>query len=177
MPHSSHGSHKSCANVVAGAGRPTFNKSVYLLQTICDVPFGFEFILYKHGPFSFDLRDELTSLRADSLLSLESQPIPYGPRFAPTSRAADLIERFPKTLERFGDAINFIADRVGDRGVNALERLATAVYVTHQQPDATVSQRADALVELKPHVSPEDASVAVGEADELFADPMTQEVH
>ena len=37
---------------------------------MCEVPTGFEFILYMYGPFSFDLSDELTSIRADGLLKI-----------------------------------------------------------------------------------------------------------
>jgi len=43
------------------------------LQDLMRVPLELEFILYKHGPFSFDLRSELTSLRADELVKLEPQ--------------------------------------------------------------------------------------------------------
>ena len=47
----------------AGAVRHTFQKAVYFLQEIFDVPTGIEYILYKHGPYSFDLTADLTALR------------------------------------------------------------------------------------------------------------------
>ena len=49
-------------------GETHLQKAMYFLQELMEVPTGFEFILYMHGPFSFDLRAELTSLRADGLL-------------------------------------------------------------------------------------------------------------
>ncbi|MCL6557372.1 MAG: hypothetical protein K6U74_00970, partial [Firmicutes bacterium] len=42
-------------------GETHIQKCSYFLQAMLGVPLGFEFILYKHGPFSFDLRDELTA--------------------------------------------------------------------------------------------------------------------
>ena len=66
-------------------GETHVQKAVYFLQTLFNAPTDFEFILYKHGPFSFDLRDELTSLRADEVLALEVQ-LPYGPRIFTTER-------------------------------------------------------------------------------------------
>ena len=45
-------------------------KAMYLMQELLEVPTEYSFILYKHGPFSFDLSDELTSFRGDYLLEL-----------------------------------------------------------------------------------------------------------
>src|SRR6516225_10114425 len=67
-------------------GETHVQKATLFLQDLMCVPLGFDFILYKHGPFSFDLRDELTSLRADGLIKLEPQ-WGYGPRIATTDRS------------------------------------------------------------------------------------------
>jgi uncharacterized protein YwgA len=52
---------------------------MYILETVLGVPSGFEFILYKHGPFSFDLRDELGSLRTDGFIEWELKSERYRP--------------------------------------------------------------------------------------------------
>lgn len=52
-------------------------KTTYFLQELLEVPMGFEFILYKHGPFSFDLSDEITAMRSNALLQYQSHA-PYG---------------------------------------------------------------------------------------------------
>lgn len=150
-------------------GETHVQKSVYLLQELLDVPFEFQFILYKHGPFSFDLRDELTSLQADQIIALEPQPIPYGPKLSATAGGVELAHRFPKTAAQYKDAIAQIAEIVGSRGVNALERLATALYVTRREPEQDQKRRAEALVKLKPHISREDALKAIEEADLVMA--------
>ena len=61
-------------------GETHIQKAAYLLQDILNVDTGFDFILYKHGSYSFELTDELKAMRADGFLSLESAP-PYGPVF------------------------------------------------------------------------------------------------
>src|SRR3989338_8128509 len=78
-------------------GETHLQKAVYFLEDLFAIPLEFEFILYKHGPFSFDLRDELTSLRADELLRLVPQDPPYGPRLTPTERCERLKELLPNT--------------------------------------------------------------------------------
>ena len=57
-------------------GETHVQKTAFFVQELMGVPMEFRFILYKHGPFSFDLRDELTALRANGLLGLE--PRSYG---------------------------------------------------------------------------------------------------
>jgi hypothetical protein len=151
-------------------GETHLQKATYLLRELCDVPFDFDFILYKHGPFSFELRDELGSMRADRLLEREVQPPPYGPRIVVSDRGLELEERFGRTMERYGDALDWVADRLGDRGVMELERLATALWVTRELPDgASVADRAAALTAVKPHVSNSDAAEAVREIDDMLA--------
>ena len=90
------------------------------------MPLGYDFTLYKHGPFSFDLRDDIHALRADGLLDLEPRPQPYGPTIVTTSRTKLLAERFPKTRDRYASKVVQVADLVGDKGVISLERVATA---------------------------------------------------
>lgn len=152
-------------------GETHLQKAMYFLQALMKVPTGFEFILYMHGPFSFDLRDELTSLRADGLLELQAQPAPYGPRFAPTRLSERLQAKFPKTLAKHADAIEFVAKALGNKRVDELERVATALYVTKQRKsdhDGSVKSRAACLNHLKPHVSVPAAVKAVEEVDVLI---------
>ena len=41
-------------------GHTHMQKATYFLQDLLEVPTGYEFILYKHGPYSFDLSEEMT---------------------------------------------------------------------------------------------------------------------
>lgn len=151
-------------------GETHLQKAVYFFQELLDVPTGFDFMLYKHGPFSFDLRDELTAMRADGLLELKLMPFPYGPSLVPTREGRELLDGFPKTLKRYEDELNFVAENLGKRRVTELERLATALYVTNEgEAPATVEDRALRMRELKPHISLEESEYAVGALDEIIS--------
>lgn len=152
-------------------GETHIQKSGYVLQELLKVPLGFDFVMYKHGPFSFDLRDELTALRADELLGLEVQHS-YGPKFVTTKRGKEIQERHPKTLARHQKALDFVAERLGEKRVAELERLTTALFVTlnPNSGDGSVEGRARELRRLKPHVSEPNARNAVEELDRIRAD-------
>jgi len=47
-------------------GETHVQKCVYFLQQLLKVPMEFNCIMYKHGPYSFDLNDELAFLRGVS---------------------------------------------------------------------------------------------------------------
>jgi hypothetical protein len=150
-------------------GETHVQKATLFLQDLMLVPLEFEFILYKHGPFSFDLRDELTSLRADELVKLEPK-WGYGPRIATTGQSKYIQGLYSKTLEKYENRISFVAEKLGDRGVSDLERLATAFYVTDQiDGHSSVEVRAAKLTALKPHIGQDEAITAVREADRIVA--------
>jgi uncharacterized protein YwgA len=81
-------------------GETHLQKAAYLLQQLADVDLDYDFVLYKHGPFSFDFRDELNELLVDGIIRYEPQPPPYGPRIAVTAQAERVREMYPKTLAR-----------------------------------------------------------------------------
>jgi hypothetical protein len=149
-------------------GETHLQKATYFLQELQRVPLEFGFILYTHGPFSFDLRDELTALQADGLLEVRPQPYPYGPSLLPTASSLPFRERYPVTLKPYRPCLDFVARTFAGRGVSALERLATAWYVSQESPrPATVDERSRRLHELKPHVSLTEAKEAVQEVDQI----------
>ena len=43
-------------------GETHLQKATYMCQQLLSLPTGFDYVLYKHGPFSFDLRGELGAL-------------------------------------------------------------------------------------------------------------------
>lgn len=147
-------------------GETHIQKAVYFFQNLFDAPTRFEFVLYKHGPFSFELRDELTAMRADGFFDLCPQP-PYGPSLVTTQRGRALKGEYPKTLESWGRQIRFIAERLGAKNVSELEQLATGLFVTMEQHGASVEDRAEEISELKPHIDLASAEDAVREVDDI----------
>lgn len=135
---------------------------------------GFEFILYKHGPFSFDLSDEITAMRSDALLQYQPRT-PYGPSLFPTEGSQEFLRQYPKTLDSYSNQIKFVAEKIGTLGVADLERLATALYVTFNQ-DGGSESRECRITTLKPHISIDDATLAVEQVDAIIGDAMEKGV-
>jgi len=143
-------------------------KAVYFLQRLLAVPTNFDFVLYKYGPFSFDLRDQLTGMRADGILYLTPQP-PYGPSFVPTKLGMGLVKHFSKSVGKYHKKLNFVATCLAAQNVAELEKLATALYVTLDKKIRSVESRSNAINELKPHISLEEAAAAVKKVDKMVS--------
>lgn len=147
-------------------GETHIQKSMYFLQTMFKVPTDFDYILYKHGPFSFELRDSIGDMRGNMLVELSSR-IPYGPSYRSSETGKALIERYPKTSELYKKEIDFIANQFSHLGVADLERLATALYVTVEEEEKSMEARAQRINELKPHIPVIAAEEAIQEIEKL----------
>lgn len=150
-------------------GETHIQKATYFLQRLFDVPLGFEFILYKHGPFSFDLSDELTAMQADMLIRMHLKPRPYGPSLILTDGGEMIKKNYPVTIKNLDPEIRFVSEKFKNKGVAELERLSTALFVTHEiDPNGSVDSRAKSITELKPHVKISEALDAVKSIDEII---------
>jgi uncharacterized protein YwgA len=151
-------------------GETNIQKACFFLQEVTQVPLDFDFILYKYGPYSFDLTDELTALRADSILGLRVRDLKYGPCYVP-GELSDLVKRrFRNTVKRHEGHIRFVASKLGTKNVQELECLATALYVTLDpgETKAQIAERASEVTEVKPHISMDQAQKAVREIDAML---------
>lgn len=152
------------------AGETHLQKGVFLLQELLGVPTEVEYELFKHGPFSFQLREELGEMRSEDILTLVPQRPPYGPRFYTDEGTAQLRERFPKTLKKYEPQLEWVAEWMDSRGVVELERLATAFWVTRELGEGeSVERRAQRLRELKPHFTMDACIGAIRDIDEMIA--------
>jgi uncharacterized protein YwgA len=144
-------------------GETHIQKTTYFLQELLKVPLDLEFILYKHGPFSFDLSDELMAMRADMIVELQSRP-PYGPSIVPGPTSGQLKRLFPKTLKKYEKKVKFIAKEMGGYNIAELERVATALYATLETQKTKhegKSQIVSYITKIKPHISSDQASIAI----------------
>ena len=148
-------------------GETHLQKAVYFLQELLSVPMGLEFVLYKHGPFSFELQDKLILLRAHGLLELEPQANGYGPKLSLSESGQALKNRFPKTIGDQHNAFQWLTDHLGKMGVVRLERLGTALFVTREMQGKGDEEIVARIVELKPHVSEEQARAALHEVRQM----------
>lgn len=147
-------------------GETHVQKAAYLAQELLGVPLGFEFVIYKHGPFSFDLRDALTAMRANNLLLLQFRSDSYGPSLLPAKDLISLKARLEELLAGYSERLKFVAGLFEKKGVKELEKLSTAYFVSAklglEQP---LSDRAILLHELKPHVPLDEAEDALRNVD------------
>ena len=141
-------------------GETHIQKTTYFLQKLLKVPLGFNFILYKHGPYSFDLSDELMAMRADMLIQLKSQQ-PYGPSIVAGPTSKQLKQLFPKTLREYESKVCFIANQLADYGVADIERIATVFFVANESGISDPQQIAAKTNDIKPHISTEEALKAL----------------
>ena len=146
-------------------GETHVQKTVYVLQTACQVPMGYSFVLYKHGPYSFDLKLDTSRLLGRRMLKQEPSAPPYGPRLRATTIMSNHVARHHEAICRHSKDIARVVQFVGSRGVAELERLSTALYVTVRNEEKSIESRAKRIHELKPHVSVELATDAVKELD------------
>ncbi len=149
-------------------GETHIQKATYSLQKLKGVPLNFHFVLYKHGPFSFDLRDELAAMRANGLIAFQIVNGSYGPQIVITKRGNEIQKLYAKTLGEYGKSVRFIGLKLGNKGVVELERLATALYVTTDMEIKEKDTRVRKIVELKPHIQPSQAEKAVNDIDMLM---------
>jgi uncharacterized protein YwgA len=149
-------------------GETHIQKTVYFLQTALGVDLGFPYILYKYGPFSFDLNDELTALRANLLLDVKPEE-PYGSHLYPSAHAERYLARFPRTLGTHLPALERVAALLGAKSVTDLERVTTMLYATRERQNATDDELIERVREIKPHITHDEARDALRFVRELDA--------
>ena len=146
-------------------------KSSYMLQTMLGVPLGFDFFLHHYGPYSHDLMGELNELHADELVRLRSGGSRYGPKYTVDERGENLMADFEGEIEKYAKQIEFIAEIFGGKGIQWLERVCTAFYVTcefeRQKKPSDKEKRAEQLKKYKPHIPEEFIDQAIDEIDSI----------
>lgn len=141
-------------------GETHLQKTIYFLQKMFDVPLEFDFIFYKHGPYSFELSDELSLLRADGILKLIPQLYPYGPSFCPAESSVKIKKKFASTITDYCKSIEDTAKKLSKFKVVDLERYATALYVIKEE-NVGSDKRAKRITELNSHIPEDKASEAL----------------
>ena len=112
-------------------GRTHIQKFIYFAQEVLGLPSGYEFILYQRGPFSFDLDEDIRSLRSVGTVDIAPAP-PYGPRYQPTEFGKSLIEKgrlSPEMTRHLTKLATILSQRKTARD---LELLATTLYAIRE---------------------------------------------
>ena len=146
-------------------GETHIQKATYFLQHLLGVPLEFDFILYKHGPFSFEFREFLTYMESEDFITWQAQP-PYGPSLRRGAMAEVLVSQFGARTAQYESKIDFVAQWLGGKNVAELERIATALYVTDEE-GVKGPQRASRILQLKPHIEMGQIQLAIAELDAM----------
>ena len=145
------------------AGETHVQKCIYFMQGLLGVQLGYEFVLYKHGPYSFDLRGELAAMMGS--LELDVKPRhPYGPSFVLGIHRRNVA--LPEPVE---SAIEFVGEHLSTYDTRALERLSTALFIQTGNNGLEVVEIASKINRIKPHISVPEALSAIQEVAQLKA--------
>ena len=143
-------------------GETHIQKCLYFLQNLMKVPAGYDFILYKHGPYSFDLQREMAVMGARFQLDVEPR-YPYGPSVILGPRG----ELDLGLVSQYDAAVEFVARELSTEVVRSLERLSMTFLIQTEHPGMEDGKVARRINEIKPHISVPDASEAVEEIGKL----------
>lgn len=86
-----------------------------------------------------------------------------------TASGKAFLERYATQLASAQAAIQTVAQWFGKKGVSELEKLATALWLRNETPEADDADLAQAMHRIKPHISPVDARQALRDEASLPA--------
>ena len=138
-------------------------KACYFLQEAMRVPLGYEFFCHHGSPYSFELRDEITGMRADGLIRLKPNRA-YTPSVCVTSNVERLHDDFTHTLKRYGEYIGFTVDVFAGRTFNEIEDISIALWAAGGEIKNNKSLRY--LIKKLPYM---DIGTAVNEIDRILS--------
>jgi uncharacterized protein YwgA len=152
-------------------GETHVQKTVYFLEQLTGGALGYEFILYKHGPYSFGLSEELASMGAMHFVDEVIAHPSYGPRLKTNPEVKQMLHKdFGEKSKRLSNAMQYVVEMLCGFGVATLERLATALYFTKQEQVQGVQERAHEISRVKPHISFGLALDAVKTVDKILVE-------
>ncbi len=152
-------------------GETHVQKSVYFLEQLTGGDLGYDFILYKHGPYSFGLSEELASMGAMRFVDEVITHPSYGPRLKTNPEVQQMLHAsFAEKSKQLERPMRFVVGKLSEYGVAKLERLATALYFTKQEPVDGMEKRAHEINRVKPHISLTLALEAVHTVDAILAE-------
>lgn len=137
-------------------GKTHVIKTLFLAKELYKLKLPFEFILYKHGPYSFDAEDSLAAMEVYGYAQQIDTVPGYGRSFKQGSRAEVLTSRSvlsPSDQQKIENLCHALASY----NVRELEGIATACWVQNHESITEEQQIAQRLHELKPHIPVEEA--------------------
>lgn len=148
-------------------GETHIQKTAYIAKIKRNIPFESEFVLYKHGPYSFDLNKSVGHMLGRGLLSADANA-GYGPSYNVNEALWKALNTgLGDIFSRFEEGITSVSNQLARKNVADLERIATAVYMSFNFPTVSFEARANLITKAKPHIPHEVALAALIEADKI----------
>jgi uncharacterized protein YwgA len=139
-------------------GKTPIIKGLFLAKAAgLDVPF--ELFLYKHGPYSTDVEDNLDQMKSYGAIEVEPAFDGYGVRLSPGVNASFVKKQVSLSPEEQA-TIERVCRFICHKNVSQLERLATAAWIRKEEGIEDTDQVAKRLNQLKPHINLSDAREA-----------------
>lgn len=148
-------------------GETHIQKNVFFSQRLKKIPLNYDFTLYNHGPFSFELRDELNSMVADKFFIVEARN-PYGASYKKGPLANKLEECFFEKIQNHFNSSKEILKRFGKENVKELEKLSTALFFLEKNGNENHNCIAKKITELKNHISEDEIKVSIKKMNRLM---------
>lgn len=141
-------------------GESYLQKVSYIAKTALKLPLSMPFLLYKRGPYSFELKALLLELRANRLVMLAPEGH-YGPSYAVVDNV--VMKQLRTHVGEHSEVVEPLVKCLSRKSIAELEAFSTAVmFWASQHEDA--DKYADELNELFPSISRPDAAATVEEA-------------
>jgi uncharacterized protein YwgA len=135
-------------------------KTLYLLKATKRIDMPFDFILYKHGPYSFDVEDSLALMKSYGAIEEDDTKSGIYGESLKLGDNADFPKKFVQLKNSELDAISEICKITGNKGVKELERLATSAWIVDDEKISNPEKIASRVHELKPHINKKQAKDA-----------------
>ena len=146
-----------CSRSGGTLGRTALMKLCYFLQTVKDVPLGYNFTLYSYGPFDSNVLADLGTAESFGAVrsSVTYYPGGYGYLIRKADRGDAVMESAKAFLDSQRDAVDWVVSEFGVLSSGALELQSTLVFVDREAAQKTeeltlleLSRRVKAI---KPH--------------------------
>jgi uncharacterized protein YwgA len=145
-------------------GRVHVHKHLFITQVLGLAVPPFEFVLYDYGPYSFDLDEKIIELELLGRLS-RSYPEPgYGPRYEPTLQG---LEAARSLQDNQRQALERVAEQLGRRKSQELERIATCLWVERKDGISDESEVIKRVKAVKPKYAEDTIRQSLSEARAL----------
>jgi uncharacterized protein len=141
-------------------GRTAIMKLAYFLQTVKQVPLGYNFRMYAYGPYHGDVLTHLS--HAEAMHAIKSKVVPnpsgYGYEFEPGPRLDEVKRLIKAGLTAHEGAVNWVISEFSHMTASDLELVSTIVYADREAGQRGEAQNIDALCHQVSQIKPRFAS-------------------